>query len=208
MQLDGLWKPDLRGKIEQSIKDISLGNKSKEEVCLDSDSRQVGYLGAGSGIDSLSLRFHECRLEVLRHDRCNVQIFCQKRLVVLHSRASFLSTLLRAAGGGGGNAPLLQAQSAAAPSNVRGRGTGRGRRGGRGRGRSRSSPGNSRTGGRGRGRAAAASQDIPMCPVHNQPVLVFTSKTANNPGRVFYKCSNESERNACLPFKWADEFGM
>lgn len=32
MGLDGLWKPDLRGKIERAIRDISSRQKTKEQV--------------------------------------------------------------------------------------------------------------------------------------------------------------------------------
>ena len=32
MGLEGLWKPELRGKIEQAIRDIASGTKSKEEA--------------------------------------------------------------------------------------------------------------------------------------------------------------------------------
>lgn len=32
MGLDGLWKPDLRGKIEQQIRDVALGHVTKAQV--------------------------------------------------------------------------------------------------------------------------------------------------------------------------------
>jgi len=46
----------------------------------------------------------------------------------------------------------------------------------------------------------------PLCPSHGLPVLVRTARTAANNGRAFYKCSHESEAEACLAFAWADQF--
>lgn len=60
MGLEGLWKPELRGKIEQAIRDIASGTKSKEEAT-----------GFQEMIHKQRMDFRSCRLQSLHF----IQIF-------------------------------------------------------------------------------------------------------------------------------------
>lgn len=82
MELDGLWKPNLRGKIEQAIKDIAAGTKSKEEVSIKIKGKVVSsfpiLLGSPKCNFCLLFRFSKSAFSVPCHDRCNVTIFSSK----------------------------------------------------------------------------------------------------------------------------------
>lgn len=44
MGLDNLWKPDLRGRIEQGIARIAAGQVAKEQACREAGGQGVGWL--------------------------------------------------------------------------------------------------------------------------------------------------------------------
>lgn len=51
--------------------------------------------------------------------------------------------------------------------------------------------------------AGSTNDDAPLCPGHNLPCRLLTSKTSVNLGRQFYKCS-QPENCQCDFFQWAD----
>eukprot|EP00210_Caulerpa_lentillifera_P003680 g3513.t1 len=143
MGLDGLWKPNLRGKIEQAIKDISTGQKNKQQVLE-------------IAVSAFYVDFREAQ---------------SKSDIMVEAMARYFHRIEPGAENAG---PLLQAQSAT---------TGRrgGRRGYRGR-RGRSSIANRSTVA---SRTNEGTSDIPLCPLHNLPVMVLTANTDQNRGRIF-----------------------
>ncbi|KAJ1398548.1 Zinc finger, GRF-type [Sesbania bispinosa] len=54
-----------------------------------------------------------------------------------------------------------------------------------------------------------ASSSYPRCRLCKcgEELLLLISKTATNPGRVFWRCKNWDKSNSCNFFQWADEEG-
>ncbi|DBA87673.1 TPA: hypothetical protein ACH3X1_004680 [Trebouxia sp. C0004] len=95
--------------------------------------------------------------------------------------------------------PARRARGSAARGTTRGRGSsraGRSSTAGRFGSSGRSSNNNNRW----------SSNGVPLCPRHGLECLSLTANTSNNPGRRFFKCSHQTEADACLKFAWADEY--
>ncbi|KAJ1418266.1 Zinc finger, GRF-type [Sesbania bispinosa] len=52
---------------------------------------------------------------------------------------------------------------------------------------------------------ASSSHPVPRLCKCGEQLLLLTSKTSNNPGRVFWRCRNWARKNSCNFFRWADE---